>query len=421
VSNRNQKTLFIFSNLAKRDISLRSIRDGTEALSGTDTSCLLVADGLASRGHSIGIWVRAGAHVATQARQFDSQKSALEWIEDGRIILCTWQQDVFQARMPFRCHPWVWTQLPISQTEFKMVECGTVDGVVAVSDTIRLPFLHSPAHRRIGRVYNPLNPYFGQPATYGKDRYQQRRVAFAGYIGESKGVHRLFQIWGHVRQQIPDARLTVAGSHKLYDEQRKTGSFGIAHPEFEARYIAPLADQFGGIAEAGIEFVGLQSAHGLRNLYLNSALGVVNPNWSEYTETFCCAAVEMLAAGLPVFSSAAGALPETIGRSGGAVLARTPDIAHTGAELARLLVDGPRLHRLGTNGRNFVASSYNLEAILDCWEQLLQVPTNQLHRATGAWRGPRGTRFWAERCARIVGMGKPFRWAVELSKKLAKK
>jgi glycosyltransferase involved in cell wall biosynthesis len=340
-------------------------------------------------------------------------------VQNGRIILCTWQPEVLQHGLPFPSAPWVWAHLPISKKEVSFLEQNAIDGILVVSDTVRLPFLHSRAHKRIGRVYNPLNPFFDHSADNGEERYHRPNVVFAGYIGESKGVHRLLQMWSHVRQRIPKARLTIAGSYKLYDEQRETGSFGIAHPEFEANYIAPLTARFGSIDGAGIEFVGLKSATELRELYWNSALGVVNPNWSDYTETFCCTAIEMLATGLPVFSCAAGALPETIGRSGGAILAGTPCIARLGEEFAKLLVNGPRLSQLGAKGQQYVASLYNREAVLDCWERLLQVPASQLHRATGPWRGPRGLRYWSERGVGVVGLGKPYRSAVELIKKAA--
>ena len=52
-------------------------------------------------------------------------------------------------------------------------------------------------------------------------------------------------------------------------------------------------------------------------MFNEASLGFINFNWDSFTETFCCAAMEILATELPVFSYAAGALPETLGQTGG--------------------------------------------------------------------------------------------------------
>jgi hypothetical protein len=85
----------------------------------------------------------------------------------------------------------------------------------------------------------------------------------------------------------------------------------------------------------------------LRERYFGAALGIVNCNWTIATETFCCAGVEMLATGTPVFSFARGVLPESLGRTGGAVLAPRPDLDRA----ADLHNDPARLRAMGTAGR----------------------------------------------------------------------
>jgi hypothetical protein len=62
----------------------------------------------------------------------------------------------------------------------------------------------------------------------------------------------------------------------------------------------------------------------------------------------------MLATGLPVFSVARGALPESIGRSGAALLARHELVVHSAREFADLVMYPGRLARLCAAGRAYV-------------------------------------------------------------------
>lgn len=417
VKSRIPRILFVLPRLPKQTVAVDGIRQGIEGLSGTIASCLLVADGLAARGHTVGVWVRNGESLTgTSLQCFFDRTSALDWLGSGRLVLCTWQSDELQELAARGDVPWVWSQLPVSESELQCLTQRSVDGLIVVSDTVRLPLLHSAASQRIARVYNPLNPFFTQPVDGGPDRYRSRRVIFAGYIGKSKGVHRLLQMWSYVRERVPDACLTLAGSHKLYGNEREVGPHGIAEPDFEAKYIAPIVRRFGSLDAAGIQPVGLQSTQGLRNLFTTSALGVVNPNWHSYTETFCCAAVEMLGCGLPVFSCAAGALPEVIGRSGGAVLVPNSDLQRAGQQLAMLMDDTALLESLGTKGREYVTSRYDLAGIVDQWQELLATPAEVLYRVGSPWCGPRGLRYWVERGTRTIGAGRMLRGGIDLFK-----
>jgi glycosyltransferase involved in cell wall biosynthesis len=227
-------------------------------------------------------------------------------------------------------------------------------------------------------------------------------VVYAGAAGPTKGMHRLLQMWRHVRRVHPGVRLCLAGTERLCGNARELGPFGFARPDFELRYVAPLVAEFGSLEAANIELLGLLSPRQLCDLYASASLGVVNMNWSEYGETFCCAATEMLATGLPVFSVARGALPETIGRSGGAVLTGQESAEAAARELCELVADPSRLARLGAAGRSYVRQAYGLERILDEWERLLR-QDGQIEGLCGAWRGPRNAQYLLERAAGRLG------------------
>ena len=130
---------------------------------------------------------------------------------------------------------------------------------------------------------------------------------------------------------------------------------------------------------------------------------MVNMNWDEFTETFCCAAAEMLASGLPVFSVARGALPETIGHSGGAFLTKQPLPQAAAAELTSLLNDATRLSSLGRLGRQYVCSEYGWDDIVDHWINLLN-HTSEIEDLAGPWRGPLSMRYFFGRSAGRLGI-----------------
>jgi glycosyltransferase involved in cell wall biosynthesis len=409
----NRRVLFMLPNLPRPKVSVAGIARGDEALSGSHSSALLVVDALAGRGWPVGLFVWSGGVLRDgAARQFSVLSDALTWVGSGRIVFCSWgNPDLLQKVVGLHHDVWEWTQVDVPDLSLRLLESGALQGLLVVSDHARLPLLHSRAHRRVGRVYNPLNPAFAAPPETGSSRYESRNVVFAGFLGESKGAHKVLQLWPHVREALPDPTLTIAGSRRLYDDTRGLGPLGVAAPEFERRYLQPLIRRFGSLERVGVRLAGLLPPRELRGLYQRSSLGFVNFNWTEYTETFCCVATEMLAAGLPVFSFSAGALPETIGRSGGAVLHPRPSLEE-GAMVVKELLEHPgALGRLGASGRQYVTETYALRHTTEHWEGLLSTDSTRLEELSGPWMGDRGMRYRVERATGLLGVGAVVEWS----------
>lgn len=401
------RVLFALPELPRRSVSARGLTHGREALSGTLGASLLVADLLASRGHDVGLYVRSGDVVTeTRARHFGTLTSALDWVGDGRVILCSWDEPASLAELKQAgARPVLWLHVHVSRPLLRALEADEYEGLLVVSDTIRLSSLRSRARRRIGRVYNPVNPFFASPVAHTPGRYASGAVVCAGYFGQSKGVHRVLAMWPMIRAARPHAVLSIAGSSRLYNDGRTVGTLGLAEPAFEEEYLLPLVRAFGSLEAAGVRPLGLLSPEELRALYARSALGVVNLNWDNFTETFCCTGVEMLATQLPVFGVAAGGLPETVGPSGGAVLASTPDLKAAAQQVIGLLDRPERLAELGHKGRAYVLDRYSLERLGDEWERILRSPASRLADVTGRWLGRRGMRYRVEWTAGSLGLG----------------
>lgn len=399
------RVLFFLPSLPRDTVSVRGLREGSEATSGSHSSSLLIADGLAARGHSVGVFIHGGQKLTGSAVQvFDNLAQGLVWSgRSGKVVWCSWGDEGSLASLRAAATPpLMWVHTGVIPGFLRLLEQGQIAGLITVSDSARLPSLHSSHYRRIGRAYNPLGSFFAAAPKRSTAPRSSPQLVFAGYLGESKGAHRVLQLWPQVREQLPEATLVLAGSGRLYGDRRPLGPLSVAEPDFEARYLRPLVERFGSLAASGVTLAGLLSPRALRDLYRESTLGLANLNWDGDTETFCCSAVEMLASSLPVFGVARGALPETIGHSGGAFLAQTPDLRASAGEVARLLRAPDRLAAAGRAGRQYVLARYSLERSLEHWEKLLASDPQQLHARTGRWAGPRGVRFWAEAaCGRL--------------------
>lgn len=409
--------VIIISNLPRKDISVVGLEQGRVALSGSDGTCLLVANGLARRGYDIAC-ISPGTQLRSARFRALSDCPDASIIRKARRVLWWFKGDYETLRWlnAAGVRPYVRFGNPITYQQIRWLEQGRVSGIIMVSDNLRCPFYHTPAHRRLGRIYNPVNPFYLTAREDAPNRYENQRVVFTGHLSERKGAHRVLQMWPDVRRQLPNAHLTVVGSAKLYGDDWEVGDMGLAEPAFEENYVLPLITEFGSLETAGVTFAGLLPANAIIALCRQSAVGLVNFNWGGSLETFCVVAVEMLANKLPVLSFARGALPETIGRSGGAVLLRSPSLEAAAEQLASMLKDSDRLSRLGEVGYDYVARHYSLEHILDRWEMFLESSPDQFERLSGPWAGPTGMRYQMARIVRLLGIGGAYQAAIEKAK-----
>lgn len=177
------------------------------------------------------------------------------------------------------------------------------------------------------RFYRPF-PFFSQveaipyslrgalPATCSRPTAE--RVVFVGATTVTKGFHHLLRAWPLVRERRPEAVLEVYGAVSLHNPHAATGVSRVLSPDFERQWWNPVAEEMGGAARAGIRFMGAVDRPSLLAAISRATVGVVNPNVSGSTETFCQSAVEMQACGVPCIGGGAGGLLDTIsdGRSG---------------------------------------------------------------------------------------------------------
>ncbi|QDV75110.1 glycosyltransferase family 4 protein [Botrimarina mediterranea] len=402
------RTLFVIDDLATAELHAPDVWEGKVGMSCSRSSFLLVLKALSELDEFVAVTILRGDRLTgSPVLVVNSLDEALEWVGAGRVVYCSWgNSDGLKQLVGRGVTPYVWLHTYLDRHHLVALDAGDLEAVIVPSDTARVHALRRRCVRRVARMYNPIHPIFIEIPRRSDASYASKRVVFAGAVNEHKGAHRVLQLWPRVRDSAPGSQLVVAGSPRLYDSNAGLGAFGVALPEFEARYVQPLVDRYGSLDEAGVEFAGLLTPLELRELYSHSALGLCNLNWSTDAETFGCAVVEMVAAGLPVVGVARGALPETAGQTGAATLLNSPDEATIAHAVTELLNDTQALRALGMRGREQALRLYGGDTIASDWRKLLNSPPEKVGIVAGSWRNKNRRRAAVESVAGYFGLGK---------------
>ena len=181
-------------------------------------------------------------------------------------------------------------------------------------------------------------------------------VTYIGSIVDYKGFHLLAQAWPEVLKQIPDARLNVIGSGKLYDRTAQLGDYGIAEKDYEKQFMSYLTDDEGKIIPS-VKFWGVLGIE-KNDVLKRTRVGVPNP--SGISETFCITALEMQAMGALVATIDFGGFINTVYRTG--VLYKHTD------ELAASIVTQMKKNENDLEGFfHFMKENFAFEKVAEDW------------------------------------------------------
>lgn len=363
-----------------RNFRLDDVLTGERGVSGTILRSIHIPSELQKKGHTVSLYY-TGLEFERDAdlsvRYFKSNDdlvAALSRTSHDHIIWFFHRLEDISAELGKRYCVWLSTgnHLRIGNGDISPVHAKNLTGVIFVSATQREDFRHFVDFNRFYYIHNPIPSHFMSDTHCAKSK--RPSLLFVGHLSEVKGAHSLLQVWRLIRRESEDITLTVVGGRRLYGSDYNVGSFGLAAPEFEEAYIKPLVREFGSLDAANIHFAGVLHPKEMLSLFGQTWLGIVNMNWFGSLETFCQSGTQMLANGLPVVSYARGALPETLGRSGGAFLLRNPDIQETARAILDLLSRPDELSQAGERGRRFALENYNTDKIVSNWEALLTNP-----------------------------------------------
>jgi glycosyltransferase involved in cell wall biosynthesis len=188
-------------------------------------------------------------------------------------------------------------------------------------------------------------------------------IAYIGALVPQKGFHFLADAWPAITKAIPDAKLYVFGSGRLYDSRIEMGSRGIATRDYEDRIFRNLSHD-----KASVEFLGNANSE-MRNQILDKCkLGIVNP--SAQTETFCLSAVEFQQRGIPVVGGRKYGLLDTVDHRKTGLLVLRPSRIHK--SIIKLMKNDSRLIKYGTRAHHSVAVKYDLTHAVERWHNVFE-------------------------------------------------
>jgi spore coat protein SA len=244
---------------------------------------------------------------------------------------------------------------------------GKADRVVCVSDYIRRQAVRRfPEHaHRFSVVFNATDPRVFMP--YGAEARRRlesvvtlepgrRYLLYVGRLAPIKGVHVLIEAFRDVHRRMPDARLLIAGSSFF------SGAARTAYEDSLVKLAGPL--------EHAIAFTGFLPHEQLKYLYAAVDVIVLPSVWDDPCPLV---ALEAMASGTCLVSSAVGGVPEVVDDCESGVLVAPNSPPALAEALCAVLADPERKRRLEHAARAKIVAGYSweqlvpkLEAVLGC-------------------------------------------------------
>jgi glycosyltransferase involved in cell wall biosynthesis len=292
-------------------------------------------------------------------------------------------------RSPVPLLPWLHNLGCEQQGRYEAL--GAVARWLLVSGAQLDAFRHSRLSQRAVVLPNPV----AVPPAQGQGRsLEQARVAtdlaYVGALTSFKGFDRLAAIWPEIARRCPGSCLRVFGGGDLYGWRARDSA--LTPYEHHCRELL----QRGGFAER-VQFEGSRGLERYRS-FDQVAVGVVNPSGRD--ETFCLAAAEFSACGVPVLAPRRNALIQTVQDRGTGVLVRSDQQLAVAA--VALLQDPESAWRLGSAGQWYVQQRFSEPVVRAAWlhlaqELVQQQPARPVAVSTPWWHEQRWLRqLWGQ-------------------------
>lgn len=207
----------------------------------------------------------------------------------------------------------------------------------------------------INNGFDPT-PYIQESTDVIKEKY----ITYLGRI-DPDGFIRLMKIWPEVVKALPDVKLKVIGSGRLYNRNEKLGTLNVANEAIEKDILKYVSQD---MIQQTIEFLGLLGEEKVP-IMQKSRIGIVNPNGKENCPG---AAIEFQACQTPVVSAAEWGVLETVEPlKTGLLFTNQTDFKEY---IIRLWNDEYLFKQLSSAGPEHIKNKFNYEKITREWAQL---------------------------------------------------
>jgi glycosyltransferase involved in cell wall biosynthesis len=371
------KVAFYLDNAEIAEVDLRFPEKGNPGIGGSEYMPVMIANQLSKRyGKLMEVSILAAdtsrlpaACRACHAGTF--QEAAAQAARDciDILIFNAGHGEALAERISsLESHPKVkgitWVHSFLSRNDWDRLEDSKSIAAVVNVGREQLDFYRDhPLFYKSTVIYNCLEPAIFEHNIAALPT--SGRVVYMGSLVQGKGFDLLAQVWRDIVAQVPHAELCVVGSGRLYGRDNTLGSWGLADPAFEAKFIPYLLDEKGSLLPS-VKFHGILGAE-KRDMLASAAVGVVNPTGE--TETFCISAVEFQACGVPVVSAREWGLLDTVqhGRTG--LLCRNK--GELTSNVVSLLKNVRLRTKLGKSAYAFAKAHFASNGIAPQWYHLL--------------------------------------------------
>lgn len=272
-----------------------------------------------------------------------------------------WYEELAQHHVASVC--WLTNYLKFYDPVFSdiLLTSENIEKIVCVSQSMFSDYNLQKIQRKMCWIYNMWDAHH---SIRRSSFPTEKNVTYIGGLYYQKGFHVLAKCWKKIVEAVPDAKLHVIGTGKLYSQSATLGAFGIADAQYECMFMPYLADNDGYLLPSVI-FHGLMGIE-KNEIIANTAVGVANP--TGLTETFCISAVEFEAAGVPVVSKQTSGITDTvISGQTGILVNNEHELTDT---IIKLLTDQTLNVTLGDAARSFVQNTFSPNFIIKDWLRL---------------------------------------------------
>lgn len=360
---------FFLDNSALREVDFSRPLDGNPGAGATEFMTVLVASELSKKSVDVTLLTTATGLFPSElkVKKVEDIHEAILYSATNNFILTirAYISDFENILEEIKAHRdlrvVIWAHLTPNQSSLKFIaKISQVRAVICLENNQRVRMGDSLAHRKLLTI-----PYgiTGNTELVNVSK-NPNNIVFLGALVPQKGFHLLADAWPKIEKAIPDAKLYVFGSGRLYDSRIDLGPKGIATKDYESRIFRKLSKD-----SASIEFLG-NGDPVLRNSILDKCkLGIVNP--SAQTETFCLSAVEFEQRGIPVVGGRKYGLLDTVKHKKTGYLVTNP--SHLHKHIVRILRNKSRIETLGHQAQQFVFENFNLSTVIDRWYNVFEV------------------------------------------------
>lgn len=253
-----------------------------------------------------------------------------------------------------------WVHNYVNHSLIKYIyEIHSVKRIVFVSHELYDHYIDSEALTKCTFIFNMFDGrYFTARNT---DSLSKHIVTYTAGLYKNKTFHVLASMWKDILHEVPDAKLYVIGSGKLYNKDSKLGPLGLADEEYEAVFTEALMSD--GKLLPSVKFLGLMGQE-KSEIYNITSVGITNFN----RETFCYTALEMEACAIPVVNKATGGFLDTVKHGVTGLQGKNYD--EIKRYIIMLLKDKELNLRLGRQAHEFASSAFLPEKIIKQWLKL---------------------------------------------------